>query len=439
MTITHRLAAFAALLLLIENAHGFQQTNKLLTSLNDLEQQSSASLSCYNELDAPRVRVGEFVTDSVGIYDGLGDLNKRCGTINTVASTLLLIPGVNIIGAKVLIPLTTGLTWLTRAISIIQTGTEPIINAMRRWDAPIKALGQNAVSTKPTLQDVMTAASKGKTHVSLVASEIAMVACGNTRSDLLGNMEAAASGMDVIPNAANEELKRADTACQGVKTFLLTTDSKIDSEVTTTLSIAKTSIDVINSGFDPIQEYLNEVDKVLDTKLCLSDVERIIEDELGIRREKVKEIGDKVVDVAEKIKEKAKNIFGGWGRRRRAVEALRQKRDVCVTVRQILDGSVAVDGGYKTAAEFLIKEVFNKVMPQLPGVTKELENLASTLLPFESDFDLQSRVNQMTLNPAPINNFLAIDYTQTFWEKPSPADVTGSKQTCSGEESLISV
>lgn len=79
----------------------------------------------------------------------------------------------------------------------------------------------------------------GKAHVSQVAEKISKLACGNTRSDRLGNIEAAAYGMDVVLNAANTELKKAYTACQDLKNVLLATDFKLDTAVTTTMSLAK--------------------------------------------------------------------------------------------------------------------------------------------------------------------------------------------------------
>lgn len=67
------------------------------------------------------------------------------------------------------------------------------------------------------------------------------------------------------------------------------------------------------------------------------------------------------------------------------------------------------------------------------GVTKALEDFASTLLLFQSDFDLQPGVSEMRLNQVPINDFLTVDYSQVFGETPpSTVDTIGTKKACPG-------
>lgn len=56
-----------------------------------------------------------------------------------------------------------------------------------------------------------------------------------------------------------------------------------------------------------------------------------------------------------------------------------QRRDACVTVRLIAKAVTTVLKGFKAAAKFLLKEVFKKAMPKLPGRRELLENYKTAL------------------------------------------------------------
>lgn len=94
----------------------FNSTNKLLESLNNLQAQVSASIQCYRDLTGPFIAVARFVSNISEISQNLTELYQRSVAVQDTSHAILMIPGVNSIGAPALMQLTSGLKLLSQSV-----------------------------------------------------------------------------------------------------------------------------------------------------------------------------------------------------------------------------------------------------------------------------------------------------------------------------------